>query len=89
MIDKARFSFSADQTSKLRNEVVILKDLSHPGIVRLLGSILQTSISAEKFWKNYHFCMTVQIHLKMKVFSALIDTTLFFVMALHKKHYVK
>lgn len=36
IIDKERFNLSSDRLFTLRNEVTILKDLSHPNIVKLL-----------------------------------------------------
>jgi serine/threonine/tyrosine protein kinase RAD53 len=37
IIDKGRFSFPHDRSGTLRNEVNILRDLSHPGVVKLLN----------------------------------------------------
>ena len=37
IIDKDRFSFPSASMISLRNEATILKDLSHPGIVKMLN----------------------------------------------------
>ena len=52
MIDKGRFNFPAGTANTLRNEVTILRDLSHPGVVRLLN-VFETR---DQSYKTFYAC---------------------------------